>query len=81
MSVPDVPESIPRPVAWAICHSLGLEPSSVRGLEFGTYGLYVTFLATDSDGQRLSDGRGPATHRIFVRFGEEAGDVDPTAPR
>jgi hypothetical protein len=72
----DLPESLPRTPVMAFVKALGLEPRDVQGLEFGPFGLYVTLLATDDEGRRLSDGFDAATHRIFIRFGEEASDDD-----
>jgi hypothetical protein len=74
--MPSVPASVPRPTVASFCKSLGLDPSDVQALEFSPYGLYVTFFAVDETGHKLSDGRDAATHRIFVRFGEEVSDDD-----
>lgn len=76
MTVPSVPESVPRPAVVDFCKSLGLDPSDVQALEFSPFGLYVTFFATDDTGHKISDGRDAATHRIFVQFGEGASDDD-----
>lgn len=76
MSLPGSPERVARGHVTAFCKLIGLEPDTVQMLEISPYGLYVTYFATDSDGHKLSDGRDAATHRIFIRFGEEVGDDD-----
>jgi len=81
VTVPSVPEWVSRSTVVAFSKGLGLDPSDVQGLDFSPYGLYVTFFATDETGHKISDGRDVATHRIFVRFGEEASDDDPASGR
>jgi hypothetical protein len=74
VTLPSVPESVSREAVIAFCETLRIDPTDVQALEFSPYGLYVTFFATDATGHKISDGRDAATHRIFVRFGEEVSD-------
>jgi hypothetical protein len=81
VTVPHGPESVSLTEVQGFCKRIGLDPNTVQQLEISPYGLYVTYFATDGDGHKLSDGRDAATHRIFVRFDEEASDDDPPAGR
>lgn len=71
MSLPNVPDSVSRRVPKALCEELGLDAGMVQALEFGVYGLYVTFHATNGEGRKLADGRGAAQHRIYIPYTEE----------
>ena len=71
MTAPLIPDPIPRARVGELCKQLGLDPSVVEALEFKTFGLYVTFHATDEDGRKLLDGQDVARHRIFVPYAEE----------
>lgn len=77
MSAPHIPDPIPFAEVTELCKRLGIDPGEVESLEFRTFGLYVTFLATNDAGRRLSDGQDAARHRIFVPFlREEISDDD-----
>lgn len=66
MNAPHIPDPIPLAQVAELCKRLGLDPSYVEALEFRTFGLYVTFFATDDEGHKMSDGQDAARHRIFV---------------
>ncbi|MEU6552117.1 hypothetical protein ABZ915_17800 [Streptomyces sp. NPDC046915] len=71
MSLPHVPESVSRYRVKVLCEELELDARLVEALEFRSYGLYVTFHATNSEGRKLADGGDVARHRIFIPYTEE----------
>lgn len=79
MSLPQVPDAVPRADVLAFCTEIGLDIRRLQGLEIGLKGMYATFHATSGDGSPMSDGYEVATHRLFIPFGEEAsGDHRPS---
>ena len=72
MSWPPLPDKVQRQAVISFCTEIGLDANLVAGLEFTVYGVYVNYYATDSEGHRLSDGSGPALHRVYIPLDNQA---------
>lgn len=75
VTIPGVPETVPRERLLAFLHGLGFEPTEVASLEFHPEGIYAEVYAHDparERGWRYAVGDEAAKHRVCIRIADES---------